>query len=270
MQDTKRYGAGAAVVRVSARRHLLFAVLLLAVLAQGGRSAVAAEQKEKEAEANTLVTKIKGLRKAKDSAAMQSALTNLVTLHNLLSSKTVRHSLQHVAGQVLTDKKMGADRIAAAEALGKLNDPAGAFKHLKPALPSKKTEAAGPVELAALKAVGASAADRAIPTLLELMSKGKDNNVSKEAVVALGAFGTSKKRVTVVVEVVDFLRLLKPQRTPGKRVGAATRERWNTLQRPLINSLNRLTGQKVRSSDGWLELYKAHKKSPKKLFVGGD
>ncbi len=229
--------------------------------------AAVADDADRKAETKALVNVIKEIRKQKDATALGKALERAVSLHNNLTSNTERHSLQHVVGQVLTDKNMGADRIAAAEALGKLNDPKGAFKHLKRALPTAKTEAAGPVELAALKALASVASDSSIPSLLELMRKAKDHNVAKHAISALGSFGSSKKRVTVLEEMGAFLRLVRPRRGKGTRIGAATRARWNALRSPLLSSLNRLTGQNQKSADGWIALLKDFKKTLKKLFV---
>lgn len=253
--------------------HLKTSIALLALAAVlvarpcGEASASSHHGSEQDVAAKAVVERIKALRKAKNSTDMPAALEKLVKYHNALESKTLRHALQHVAGQILEDKKMGAARVGAAEALAKLNDAAGAYKHLKRSLPTLKTEAAGPVELAALKAVGSLAPDPAISTLVGLLAKAKDNNVAKEAAVALGAFGRSKKRVRVLEAIVDCLRRAKPSRAPGKRVGAATRARWGAIGGPMVSSLNRLTGQKIRDADEWFDLYKSMKKSPKKLFL---
>ncbi|MFV1959092.1 MAG: hypothetical protein ACC662_06725 [Planctomycetota bacterium] len=37
---------------------------------------------------------------------------------------------------------------------------------------------------------------------------------------------------------------------------------------PLVRSLNRMTGQRVRDARDWIDLYQANKKRPKDLFVG--
>ncbi len=251
-------------------RLALMGALALATAVHAVAPASADEQKALEAEAKALVATLTGHQKSKAAAAAHQPLMQLAEIHNSLSSKSARHALQHIAGKILTDEKMGAARIAAAGILARLDDPAGAYKHLKPALPGAKTEKAQPAELAALKAVGVLAPDRAIPELLELMRKGKDNAVSGAAIVALGAFGTSKERIAVLEKMVAHLRLIKPRYAPGKRVGAATRARWNAVRNPLIGSLNRLTGQDVSSADEWLELFKTHKKRPKALFIQKD
>ncbi len=243
------------------------AVLALAVVLVVLPCGEAGASSEDEIAAKAVVERIKDLRKAKNSADMRVAFEQLDKYHNALESKSVRHALQHVAGQVLEDEKMGAARAEAAEALAKLDDADGAYKHLKRSLPTTKTEAAGPLELTVLRAVARLAPDKAITTLVELLAKAKDNSVAKEAAIALGAFGRSKKRVQVLEAIVESLRRAKPSRAPGKRVGAATRARWSAVGRPMVSSLNRLTGRKIRDANEWLDLYKGVKRSPKKLFL---
>ena len=244
-------------------------VLLLSIcfvpLADG--LADSCEGGDPEVAAKVLIKEVEDLREVRDSTKMRAALDQLVQLHNESSSKSIRGALLQAAGKVLSDKSMGADREAAVEAIGRLNDPTGAYKRLKRTLPTRKTEEAGSLELAALRAVGALAPDLAIGLLVDLMTKGKDNNVAKEAVVVLGKFGQSKKRVRILEELVDYMQRAIPRRAPGKRVGAATRDRWSAVGSALVSALNRLTGQQVASAEDWIVLYKDMKRRPKELFL---
>ena len=110
----------------------------------------------------------------------------------------------------------------------------------------------------------------AIPRLIELMKKSRVTDASKMAILALGNYGVSKQRVFVLEEELSFLRLLKPSRAPGQRVSRVTRQRWRDLGRPLVTSLNSLTGRKEASADIWLELFAENKRALQRLFTRED
>ena len=77
-------------------------------------------------------------------------------------------------------------------------------------------------------------------------------------------FGKSKKRTMVLEEMIKLVMRFMPPR--GQQVGEATLKRWNDLAPPLINALNRLTGQKVRDPDEWIQMWRENKKKPNDLF----
>mgnify|MGYP001813754465 FL=1 len=250
------------------KHHWLIALLVFGVTVWPGIDArgAGAGDPELEATAQGLAEQIATLRTEKDSSAMAEALRTFVRVHNELESKTLRHDLQHAVGKVLKDRRMGAARELAAEALGQIDDPKGGYNHLKRMLPSRKTEEVTPLELAVLRSVGNLRRDSAIKTLLELMAKAKDREVSKEAISALGGYGGSKRRVTILKELVTYMQRTQPHYTPGKRISQAARERWNVLRGPLLSALNRLTGQQLSSPEDWASLYRSNKRNLKVLF----
>jgi len=248
---------------------LLFVALLLAM---GAGSAYAGDPVEdaRVAEATNLLERMAAFRAEKKKPELEKALAKLPKIHNELESNSVRAQLQKALGALMADEGLRATRSVAADTLGRLNDPKGAWKQLAPFLPSVKTEAAGPFPLRVIQAVGVLACDTSISFLLKLMEKAKDANVSRYAIGALGKYGWSRRRVAVLGDLAKFLRKLRPGGSgprKGRGGGRKARERYNFLQLSLVSALNELTGQKIASADLWLAAYKDHKKSPAKMFT---
>jgi len=223
------------------------------------------------AEAKNLLEKLAAWTDDANKAKVEKALPKLVKVHNELKTNAMRGKLQKAAGDMLRKDELGAVRMAVADTLGRLNDPKGAYKQLKPHLPAVKVTAAGPFPLRVIQAVGALAPDSAIPTLTKLMQKAKDNNVARFAIQALGKFGWSRSRTKVLTSLAEFLRRLRPGGSDlrkGRAGGQAARVRYDFLQRTLVAALLELTGQKKYDTvDKWLVAWKANKKTPAKLFA---
>ncbi len=247
-----------------------FAATVLLLCIAGRAHAADPAEEARAREAANLITKIEGFVAAKKKPDIERALPRLVKLHNELKSATVRAKLLKAAAGVMSKDELGATRTAVATALTKVNDPKAAWKELKRFVPSVKVTAAGPFPLSVVQTVGALAPAAAVPTLLGLMSKAKDANVSRYAIQALGKYGWSKQRVRVLQELLSYLKKLRPGGTnakQGKGGGAAARERYNFLRQTLVVALDELTGQKFADIDKWLAAYKEHKKKLPKLFT---
>ena len=218
----------------------------------------------------TLLERLATFRVEKKRPDLERALARVPKAHNGLKTNAVRAKLRAELGRVMGDEALGSTRAVAAGTLGELNDPKGAWKVLKPFLPKLKLEAAGPFPLRVIQAVGQVACEASIASLLKLMEKAKDPNVSRYAIGALGKYGWSKRRASVLSDLVEFLRKLRPGGTDPRKSrggGQAARERYNFLQLSLVAAMNELTGQKFDSADKWLAAYKDNKKALAKLFT---
>lgn len=191
--------------------------------------------------------------------------------HNELRTQAVRVKLQKALGSIVGEEACGRVRSLAADTLGRLNDPKGAYKVLKVHLPTGKETAVGPVPLRVIQATGALAPDSAISTLTKLMEKAKDSNASRFAAQALGKYGWSKQRSKVLSALAEYLRRLRPGGTnlkAGRAGGEAARERYQMLQQTMVASLRELTGRnELDTVDKWLEAWKKGKKKPAAMFT---
>jgi len=252
----------------------LIGIAFLAALAVLVRAAPAQAadpvEEARVAEAENLIARMAEFREARKKADLERAFARLPKVHNELKTAGVRTRLQKALAGVMGDDTLGGTRCLAADTLGRLNDPKGAWKALKPFLPAVKVEAVGPLPLRVIQAVGALAPDAALPSLGKLMEKAKDANVSRYAIGALGKYGWSKRRESVLRDLLDFLRKLRPGKGDPRNVrgvGRAARERYEFLRLSLVAALNELTGQKYDSAEQWLVAHKEHKKSLAKLFT---
>jgi hypothetical protein len=259
--------------RRTASRAIRRAVLPLFVFLLGLGSPADAGDLAEEArarEAQTLIERLAAFAEAKQKDEIERSLPRLVKLHNELTSTSVRADLLKAAARILGDEDLGGVRSSMATALGQVNDPPGAWKVLKGFLPSVKDEASGPFPLAVIQAVGALAPDAALATLLALMEKAADTNVSRYAIQALGKYGWSKQRVKVLGQLLDHLKRVRPGvggGQAGKAGGEAARVRYNFLRTTLVVALDELTGQKFADVDRWLDAHKENRKALDKLFT---
>ncbi len=253
---------------------IIFWTGLAAVISLAGPSgvvevawAVDDAEKTRITEAKALLGNLKDFHGEYETTDGEPLLRQAVSLHNTLTTKSWRAKLQEGMCKVMRNDDLAGVRTQAMDSLLELNDRKGAFKHVRKLLPSPREETVDPVRLQAIESLGKLGQDPAIPQLFDLMRKSKDINVSKKAIIALGYYGDSKRRVLVLEEILSFLKLLKPSRAPGKRVSPATRKRWSDLGRPLVSSLNMLTSRRESNANIWLDIYAANKRSLPGLFM---
>ncbi len=242
------------------------AITFLLVLAVG---APASAEGGAKGEAQALIKAIQAAQKHPEREGLDEALGKVPATHNGLEDAAAKKGLQKAVGKVLTDKKAGQARAEAARVLGQLDDPKGASKALTKILPKPKDKVAGPAQLEALKSIGLLAQDATIPLLLKLVQKGKSIDATKAAIAALGGFGKSKKRVTVLTEILETMGRLHAAAEAAARnpKGGAGGKPWEELGETLISTANTLTGQKHGDVKAWLEAYKTNKKKPAALFA---
>ena len=253
-----------------ARRSSLAAILTVALLGAAVAGADDPAEDGRIGEANTFLEHLATLQEAKRKDELAVALVKAVQIHNGLKTDAVRAHLQQGVGNLLGDEALGAVRMKAADALGKFNDPDGAYAQLRPHLPPTKDPTVGPFPLRVVQAVGALAPDAALATLTKLMEKGKDANASRYAIQALGKYGWSKQRAKVLGSLAAFLKKLRPgglDPRKGKAGGEAARERYDFLRVTLVTALNELTGRKLETPEQWLDLVKENKRTLEKLFI---
>lgn len=246
-------------------RHPLIALLALALLAPGA-AAKDYEEAGRVRDAEALVAKIDALKEAKDRGALEAALKQVPPLHNALKTKVAMQRLQKAVGGVLGDEAQNiTTRKAAAATLGVLFDEKGVWAQLKPHVPAPKEETVGQLGVAVLEALAQVQADAAIPKLEKLARTAKDPNAARLAIRALGRYSFSKKRTGILKFLIDELTRLRPGNTKGAR-GRVNQERFVLVRDALVAALNSLTRRQVQGVEPWLELYKANKKTPEKLF----
>jgi hypothetical protein len=235
------------------------------VLPQAAR----ADEAERVAQAQALAEKLDALRKAQDRPALETELAKVAALHNALDDKPMRARLQAAVGDVLAEEALAATRLKAADVLGDLHDEK-VWGQLKRAWPSAELEAALPIHLRVVAAAGKVAAAASVTPLLDLAKKGKDGNLVRAAVEALGGFGWAKNRVSILLDLCALIPFTDGNATGGQRgakFNAESAAAWRELKPTLLKALNALTGRNEAVLESWTALLKEHKKKPEALFV---
>ena len=220
-------------------------------------------------EAKALLAEIAAAQKDKERSGLADAVAKVPAAFAATQDAAARKQLLGALGKVLKDRKAMAAQTAAAKALGELDDKAAAWKVLSKALPKPKAKEVEPYQNEAIKSAGTLAQDGAIAPLIQLMEKAKSAFAAREAVVALGEFGQSKKRTTVLAALLDTTGKLfaAAQSAAQNPKGGSGGEPWNALGASLIASLNKLTGQNHANAEAWLAAAKEHKKKLDGLFA---
>lgn len=241
--------------------------LLVAGLLAIGSTASAGD--DMAAAAKDVLAGITKAQKDPEHSGLSEALEQVPGVHNALKDAGLRKKLQKAVGKTLRAKDAGNARRTAASVLGRLNDPKGAYAQLSKVLPAAKDKKASPAQLEAIRATAVLAPDAAIAPLIKLMRSGKALPASKEAIVALGSYGKSKKREAILKELLEVtsLRLSAAKAAESNPKGGSGGKAWKALGESLVASCNRLTGQSHPSGEEWLSTYKAHKKKLRELFA---
>lgn len=226
---------------------------------------------EETDEAQAMVTRLAGLRKAEDVSGLMEALGQTPDIYKSTENAGLRSKLRHEMGKVLKDESHGDARMAAVEALVALDDPKGAWKEMSKEMPSPKAEKAAALDLAVVKAAGQLAQKGSVRTLLDLAAKAKDIKLARAAAEALGGFHKDKRnRLKILEELLSLGQRVRPGTAPGKTVSKEAQERWEAVGHGILVGLNSLTAQKMRSFEDWEALYKESRKHPEDLFLQED
>lgn len=274
---------------------VLAALAALLLLCVDPLDAGAAEP-DKGKEVEGLLGTLKKAHKGDEDGVLPQALDSAVALHNGSEDPALRGKIQAALGALLKAKNAGSGRSAAASALAKLNDPAGAYKALKPAFPSAKRAEVAPYELRVVEAVGALVPPAAVADAAQLLKKGRARPAVVAAIQALGCYGQAGTvRVKVLGELLDAgamwkakadaaakkLAKRKPPKEPKNPKKAPKEPRpkkgdvkakqavddWQAYAPVLLESLNKLTGSTRPSVDDWLAIRQDKKAKLEDLFT---
>lgn len=218
--------------------------------------------------AKSLVADIEAAIKAKDAGTVASLAMKVPAEFNGIEDKAMRGKLAAVLGKALKSKKLAEAHTDVLTALVEIDDPKLAWKIASKRMPNaKKVEEATDFQIATVMAAGKLAQKSAIKSLLELVTKSKDDKLSAAAAVALGGYKDDEKnRVSIYVELVDAGLKTRPGRSTSKQVSPEAQARWQTVGRGILIALNELTGRKEQDFETHEELYKSNKKKPKSIF----
>lgn len=241
-------------------------LLCAAVLALAAPAAIAKDFEEagRVKDAAALCEELAGAGTDKDKVI--AALKKVPALHNAMRTKSAMAKLQKAVGKVLNGKDQNVvARKTAAETLGEMFDERGVWAQLKPAMPAAKEENVGQVGLAVLRALAKVQTNAAISSLEDIAKAARDPVAARLAILALGNYSYSKKRESILKFLIQEVTRLRPGRNRDIK-GRVNTERYLDVRDSIVTALNRLTRRNLDGVEPWLELYKANKKTPEKLF----
>jgi hypothetical protein len=243
------------------------ALALLIAISPCSRAALA-EDEAADGGAAALLAELATAGKDPNRSGMAEALGKAAGAFNGTTDAGMKKKIAKAVGKALRDAKGGDSRQAAAEALAQFDDSKLAFAELNKALPTPKDKEADEIQLAAIRAAGALKADAAIGPLTKLIEKSRALPAVKEAIVALGGYSESKKRVAILETLLDAMtRALAGAKAAAQNPkGGSGGDAWKELGESYVAACNALTGQKHADGEAWAEVYKANKKKLKALF----
>jgi hypothetical protein len=183
-------------------------------------------------------------------------------------------ALEALAG-ILKASKAPQVEAAALDALGETGAKEVA-RHLKPYLRVPAKDEADPVLQSAIGAAGKIGEESLALPLLALVEKAKHAPTAGAALKALGAFREAKKvRQKILEDVAGHVEKNRPGVRPGRynpqtgfyapsARGSATR--YEALAPLLPDAMNRLTGQRIGTTQEWLDIVKAYRGRTADLF----
>ncbi len=241
------------------------------VLVLAGTSDAVFAAKEESATSSAL-TALKSAQKAKSEPEMITAIDALVTAHNDAEDKKQRAQVQSALGGLLSAKAQPEARSRAAYALGQLNDPAGAFKHLKSALPTAKTKPSDSFAQTVLTSLKNLKPEAATAPLIKLIGASKEPVVVARAADALGVHTDSKKRPQIATALLDRLAKSRKAFDKAERIKGnpaakmAKQSMWMNAAPAIGEALDTLTGRKVTDPAKWLAAFAEVKNKAAALF----
>jgi hypothetical protein len=250
--------------------------------------AAATSVDEATAKVVALEESVKRHKEEKATQALMSDVGQVLKAHKECTDAKLRSRLLAALGTILKATKEDDLERAAIVAFGDTGDTE-AWKYVKSYVQQPNPKETPPLLLDAIAAAGKTKAEGAVDPLLTLVQKSKTNKVAIAALNALGSYGDSKRyRVKVLEGVLDTVRKSVPGRSSGlaaggggsggigeadesmgtaSDAGAETQNRWNALSPVMVETLNRLTGQRATTAKEWFDLYDSHKRDPNALFT---
>lgn len=205
--------------------------------------------------------------KAKDQAAATTAIKKLPALYKGTTEGPLRTTIAKDLAGVVKQTKLPDLRRTALDALVETEDGVTAWKGLQGAYPKDDVEDTERFNCEVVKAVGALHPDGAVDLLIETFKKGKQAELSAAAVTALGNYHKSKRRESILEEVVKAGKNMVPARgSGGKNPGPEAQARWAAVGSALGKALDTLTGTTVGDPQEWFKKVDEAKKNLKGLF----
>jgi hypothetical protein len=228
-----------------------------------------AEAREESA-AITLVKRLGTLRKAANAAALVEAVADAPSAHDRTSNASDQAKLRKELGKIAKQRDLGPARKAAIEALAALGAPKEAWKEVSKLLPAAKTEEATDADLAAVRAAGKLAQEKAAKPLLDLVAKAKDARLAAAAAKALGGFRAApKKRLGVLKDLVKTGTRLEVA-DDATEADDPKAKRWRQVGPAIVEGLNLLTGRMLDTMESWRALLEEHRKDLTQVFTDED
>ena len=225
----------------------------------------AADDGETIVMAKETVEAVNAARKAKDGDALTTAYERLIELHNGMESASWRKKFQVAVGAVLRDKKCKDHHESALGALEELDDGDGVLTQLKTVLPRSGDVEVDDLGVQAVEIIGKVKSTAGVKTLNNLATKSKNMEVRLTAIETQANYRHAEKtRVKVLGNLLKLLISIQPRE--GSTPTEAEQATRDALQQPLVDTLDRLTRLKLKTTAAWLDWYPANKSKLKKVF----
>jgi hypothetical protein len=253
---------------MNARRLLCLPVLVAAFAVTSPRLVLAEDAAAPDAtpQAKALLAEIDTAESNKDDGALTGLVKKVPPLYKDTQDAGVKGSLMKALGSTVRSTKFPGARKAALEAIVETEDGKEAWKAIQAGYPADDVEDPERFNVEFVKAVGALHPDAAIDRLLETYKKAKQLDLAAEAVLALGNYKSSKRRESIVLEVVKIGKNLVPSKSTSKNPSPETQARWSQVSPSIGKCLDNLTGEKVGDPLEWFKRVDDAKKNIKSLF----
>ena len=201
------------------------------------------------AEVDAVVQRLTAARTAKDATAAAAAVAPTSELLPRLADPKLRARLLTAVGSLLREPGLAGAHRATVRELLEIEDPA-AYQQLRPHLPQPKDEALGGLGAEILGALAEIPRDGALKQLKELASSARAPDVKAAALRALGGYGTSPERVSVL----EFLlqEAVRGRPAPPARPRWSWVTEWQRTAPLLLAALQRLTGRQDNDLRAWV------------------
>jgi hypothetical protein len=244
------------------------ALLSLALVAAVAAPPRAHAEGDTSAELNASLTALDAAIAAKDESAANAEIKKLPGLYKGTVDKEARGKTISTLGKLLKPKtpfpglkKIVLDTIVSTE------DGAAAWKGLQPVYPNNDVEDSSRFNVDIVKAVGQLHPEgQAIDMLLETFKSAKQHDLAAEAVLALGNYHKSKRRVDILEEIAKIGEGMKPSQTKSKGPSPESQAKWSAIGGSIGKALDMLTGQSIGDPIDWFKKIRESDKNLKGLF----
>ena len=219
----------------------------------------------------------------KSDDALMSDLKQAVTLYAQVAETKLKARLVLVAGTILQGTTHDGLQKAGIKALGDIADPTG-FRFIRKFVIQQTPDENPPLMPDAIESASKMKANDSVPLLLDLVQHSHVMPIAAAAIKAFGTFGQNKStRTTILSELIETVKKDVPgvgwrwsanggltgpprTRTAPTRTGEDTVNRFQALAGPMVETLNKMTGQNVPDTDTWFDMKDKYKADLGQLF----